>query len=176
MDSLNALFLLTLLACASANPVEKRQATTATALHLPTSFAALGDSYSAGIGSGKFLTSSADGSDNACARMDGSYPWQLFNLQPFEEKLPSFPDFFACSGDVMDNIDGQVAKLGGKKVDVITLSISGNDFGFSNIVVRTWLSLLSGLVGHRLHATYEPDGNTVYKTSFLLFHNIIRNR
>lgn len=131
--------LLALVACVSATPVERRQ-TAMQNFHLPTSFAALGDSFSAGIGSGKFLTSSADGSDNACGRMDGSYPWQLFNLKPFEEPLESFPDFYSCSGDIMDNIDGQVAKLNGKKVDAITLSISGNDFKFGDVVVRARFS------------------------------------
>ncbi|KAF9886547.1 hypothetical protein FE257_011319 [Aspergillus nanangensis] len=102
-------------------------------LHLPTSFAAFGDSYSAGIGAGKFIVQSADGRDNACARMDGSYPYQLWQLSPFEERFP-WRDFYSCSGDVMDNIDGQVARLQGRRTDFATLSISGNDFSFAPVV------------------------------------------
>jgi|SRR5579862_3778182 len=162
MAPLSASLLLALLACVSASPLENRAATSsggpepadtpepinpavglaasATAVAIPTSYAAFGDSFAAGIGAGKFLSSSADGMDNACARFDGSYPWQYFQF--LEQHFGTFTDFFACSGDVLDGIDAQVAKLNGKKVDVMTLSISGNDFGFGNIVVRTRLSLL----------------------------------
>lgn len=65
--------------------------------------------------------------------MTKSYPAQLENTF-FQGKVSRF-DFYSCSGDVLDNIDGQAAKLVGNKVDVATLSISGNDFNFGNVVV-----------------------------------------
>jgi lysophospholipase L1-like esterase len=111
---------------ALASPLSKR---------IPENFAyaAFGDSFSAGIGAGNFFTGSSDDSDNVCARMTESYPAQLANTF-FRGKVSHF-DFYSCSGDVLDNIDGQVAKLLGNKVDVATLSISGNDFNFGNVVV-----------------------------------------
>jgi hypothetical protein len=50
---------------------------------------------------------------------------------------PSSFDFTACSGDVLDDIDGQVAKLAGRRVDLVTLAMGGNDFGFANITVMS---------------------------------------
>ena len=93
--------------------------------------AAFGDSYSAGIGAGRFYQGSTDNRDHICARMTGSYP---VHLQKMFNPEPSL-DFLSCSGDVLDDIDTQVASLSGKKVDLATLSISGNDFNFANVVV-----------------------------------------
>jgi len=104
--------------------------------HLLIRVAALGDSYSAGLGSGKFLSDSEDGRDNACARMDGSYPWLLSKLNPFHIGQGHLPSFVSCSGNLLEDIDGQIERLGGKKFDIITLSISGNDFKFGQVVVR----------------------------------------
>ncbi|CZT08314.1 hypothetical protein WAI453_007309 [Rhynchosporium graminicola] len=67
-----------------------------------------------------------------CQRQSGSYPAQLFNINPFFGDSSSF-DFVACSGDKLEDIDAQVKKLAQKKFDLITLTISGNDFGFGNI-------------------------------------------
>lgn len=111
---------------ALATPLSKR---------IPESFAyaAFGDSFSAGIGAGNFFTGSSDESNNnKCARMTQSYPAQLVDF--FRGKVSNF-DFLSCSGDVLDDVDGQVAKMLGNKVDVATLSISGNDFNFGNVVV-----------------------------------------
>lgn len=121
------LFLpVSLLTYVHASPLSKR---------IPQNFvyAAFGDSFSAGIGAGTFVGGSADGLDNKCARMTEAYPAQLKNTF-LREKVSQF-DFLSCSGDVLDDIDGQVAKLIGNKIDVASLSISGNDFNFGNVVV-----------------------------------------
>lgn len=123
--------LLSLLTYVSATLIHTNTALQPSVFNLPKSYAALGDSFSAGLGSGFFLNKSADGSDIVCARQNGSYPTQLLELNPFVDDHPSF-EFTACSGDVLDDIDGQVAKLTGKKFDLITLTIGGNDFGFSD--------------------------------------------
>jgi hypothetical protein len=36
---------------------------------------------------------------------------------------------------VLADIDGQLKKLEGKKFDLITLTIGGNDFGFGDVAV-----------------------------------------
>ena len=63
--------------------------------------------------------------------MTESYPVQFQRLFPVRPSL----DFLSCSGDVLDNIDEQVNSLSGRKVDLATLSISGNDFNFGKVVV-----------------------------------------
>jgi lysophospholipase L1-like esterase len=98
-------------------------------------YAAFGDSFSAGIGAGLFFEGSPDGLDNYCARMTSSYPAKLANS--FFRGMVSQFDFLSCSGDVLEFIDGQVAKLLGNLVDVASLSITGNDFNFGNVVVST---------------------------------------
>jgi hypothetical protein len=71
-----------------------------------------------------------------CIRQDGSYPTQLLQFLPFLLPKDQPFDFTACTGDVLDDIDGQIAKLTGRKFDVLTVTIGGNDFGFSDIAVR----------------------------------------
>ena len=71
-----------------------------------------------------------------CIRQDGSYPTQLLQFLPFLLPKDQPFDFIACSGDVLDDIDGQIAKLTGRKFDVLTVTIGGNDFGFGDIAVR----------------------------------------
>ncbi|KAF4631807.1 hypothetical protein G7Y89_g6314 [Cudoniella acicularis] len=126
--------------------------------------AALGDSFAAGIGSGRFLTSSADGNDNPCGREDGSYPWLLFQFNPFKTGSPNeFPNFVACSGDKLAQISGQVGKLNGQKFDLITLSISGNDFSFTPIVkacVYPWKIVSSAATLQQLCNTQLSNAQT----------------
>lgn len=52
--------LFVFLTCAIATPIASRSGS----IHLPKNYAALGDSFAAGLGSGHFLNSSADGSDS----------------------------------------------------------------------------------------------------------------
>ncbi|KAK4893530.1 hypothetical protein LTR27_008213 [Elasticomyces elasticus] len=120
----------------SAGSLISRQAsnTTGDSLgRLPTTWAAFG--FSVGHGAGKFLSASADGQDNICARSDGSYPQQMANFGFTQPKTP-LTDSYACTGNVLSNVAGQVSKLGTRRVDMATLSISGNDFGFGEVVTR----------------------------------------
>ncbi|KAH7382935.1 SGNH hydrolase-type esterase domain-containing protein [Cadophora sp. MPI-SDFR-AT-0126] len=127
MSVLKLSALLTLLNFVVATPYPAHNKSEACTFNLPTSYAALGDSFAAGLGSGFPIDD-----DVQCQRQNGSYPFQLFELSPFNGHRPSF-DFQACSGDELDDIDAQVAKLAQKKFDLITLTISGNDFGFGDI-------------------------------------------
>jgi lysophospholipase L1-like esterase len=107
---------------------------------VPKSYAALGDSYAAGIGAGTFTRGSIDGRDNPCARTNGAYPFVLAKSLGLLEKesqrnLTGWTDFYACSGDELHNLDAQIKQMKGKRVDLITLSISGNDFLFGDVVV-----------------------------------------
>ncbi|KAH8659312.1 SGNH hydrolase-type esterase domain-containing protein [Tricladium varicosporioides] len=97
----------------------------------PITYIALGDSFAAGIGAGKYVTPTDD-EVKRCKRFDGSYPTQAKALLPHVDD--GHFTFQACSGDVLGGIDAQITKVGGKRAHVITLSISGNDFKFSDVV------------------------------------------
>ncbi|KAH0560046.1 hypothetical protein GP486_003433 [Trichoglossum hirsutum] len=125
--------LLFWLAHVSASPVVVDR-DTANLTQTPKTYAALGDSYAAGIGAGKYFSLNDDGDSKKCKRFDGGYPQKVFQADPFKGQNPKQFYFKACSGDVLDGIDNQIKKVGGNKVEVVTLSISGNDFGFGNVV------------------------------------------
>lgn len=104
---------------------------------MPETGAAFGDSFSAGIGAGNLLKDSKDQRDFDCARTGGSYPTQLAETLGWGK----MSEFYSCSGDILSDIDGQVERYQKQnpysRVDFATLSISGNDFGFGDVVVSS---------------------------------------
>ena len=100
---------------------------------------AIGDSYTAGIGSNG-PTGKEDGSKN-CARYNMSYPDQMNSddrwggaVALMDRKL----NFGACTGDVMvDVTKNQLSQQAAApyknfgKPAIVTMTISGNDLGFS---------------------------------------------
>ncbi|PLB45404.1 SGNH hydrolase, partial [Aspergillus steynii IBT 23096] len=92
-------------------------------------WAALGDSFSAGIGAGNLYTS-ARGDDWKCSRYDRSYPARL------EKVLGTGPNFFqylACSGDRTEQIYSQALNMEAD-MDFVVLTGGGNDLCLSDIV------------------------------------------
>ncbi|KAI9776855.1 MAG: hypothetical protein M1839_009303 [Geoglossum umbratile] len=97
----------------------------------PNSYYALGDSYAAGIGAGKYYM--PDEPDNKkCKRFAKSYPALTRDTTIFRPVIDAGFRFVACSGNVLDDIDRQRNGLG--KGEVVSLSISGNDFNFASVV------------------------------------------
>ncbi|OBT40677.1 hypothetical protein VE00_08681 [Pseudogymnoascus sp. WSF 3629] len=90
--------------------------------------AAIGDSYSAGIGAGNRLGSIFDaftgGTDWACSRYDRSYPKIISN----DPRLgsPNF-QFVSCSGAVAKEVVEKQIPLLDNNQDAILLSVGGND-------------------------------------------------
>lgn len=83
------------------------------------------------IGAGKY-TQPGNPIVQKCKRMTGSYPTQVKGLFPrIDDKNFLFE---SCSGDKLENLDSQLSNLDGTHVQVVTLSISGNDFKFSDVV------------------------------------------
>lgn len=87
-------------------------------------WAAVGDSYTAGIGSGNplgkaFLTLGGD-EDYQCSRYDTSYPMIL------TDRLGADFQFAACSGDRTGNIYEQIKNLDGD-LDLVIMTAGGND-------------------------------------------------
>jgi len=96
----------------------------------PESYIALGDSYAAGIGAGHYATSDNNSEVRKCGRFDGSYPSQVKDLL---KSIRHF-DFVACSGDFIADLEKQYQILGNKRAQLVTLSISGNDFHFEDVI------------------------------------------
>lgn len=90
-------------------------------------WAAVGDSYTAGIGSGaplgNYLTEQPGETDWYCARYDTSYPVIVNNaLGPSVENF----QFEACSGDRTGGVYNQIKALSGN-LDLVMLTAGGND-------------------------------------------------
>ncbi len=88
------------------------------------SYAALGDSYSSGVGTGDYYASSGD-----CYRSPEAYPalWAAGN------HVTAF-DFAACSGATTDDVIA--SQLGGLSASttLVSITIGGNDAGFSSVM------------------------------------------
>ncbi|KAF2735138.1 SGNH hydrolase [Polyplosphaeria fusca] len=94
------------------------------------SYAAIGDSFAAGIGVGE-RRPEQDAYD--CSRYTGAYPLKVQNAIQAENFF-----FVACSGDTSkDIIQNQFFKLppiSNSNFDLFTVSAGGNDVGFSDVL------------------------------------------
>lgn len=126
---------LSLLACA-ALPVAAADAIAGA----PVQYAALGDSYSSGEGNGPF-----DGPCHRALQQDSAYPRMLPSLVGYL----AAPAFHACtSATIADVWQRPQPRRGAQGIQVqyldastelVTLTIGGNDLGFSSIVKRCLL-------------------------------------
>ncbi|RAH43027.1 SGNH/GDSL hydrolase family protein [Aspergillus brunneoviolaceus CBS 621.78] len=91
-------------------------------------WAAVGDSYTAGIDSGKLLSGRAD--DRKCSRYDQSYPGQLKHV--FGPQVKLF-EYKACSGARTRQIFEQVKSLS-TNLDIVVISAGGNDLCLADII------------------------------------------
>ena len=92
-------------------------------------WAALGDSFAAGIGAGKSI-------DRDCSRYDQAYPAVINdNEDVWRKKDDRKFEFLACSGaKTEDVLKKQIPMLQDASLDMATLSISGNDIGLKDIL------------------------------------------
>jgi lysophospholipase L1-like esterase len=93
-------------------------------------YVALGDSYSAGLGAGSYITSSG-----SCHRSSKAYPeiWSAAHA-------PASYSFVACSGATTASvISGQLAALNGQTT-LVSITVGGNDVGFSAVMETCVLS------------------------------------
>lgn len=84
-------------------------------------WAAIGDSFTAGIGSGNLFSQQKD--DYKCSRYDHSYPALANNA--FGPAVEDF-QFTACSGDRSEQIYNQISAMQGN-VDLVMMTAGGND-------------------------------------------------
>jgi GDSL-like Lipase/Acylhydrolase family len=118
-------------------------------------YVALGDSFSSGVGTGSYTLSSS------CKRGVYAYPWLVA-----QQRADTSLTFVACSGakttDLMANQIGFVTP----DTAIVTVTIGGNDIGFSDLIVECTLSDCSAeldstranlrtLLMHRLDLVYS---------------------
>ncbi|MFD8074694.1 SGNH/GDSL hydrolase family protein [Streptomyces sp. NPDC059718] len=93
-------------------------------------YVALGDSYSAGVGSGSY-----DGSSGSCYRSSKAFPRLWANAHS-----PSGFSFTACSGaTTTDVLNNQLGPLNASTT-LVSISIGGNDAGFADVMTTCVLS------------------------------------
>jgi lysophospholipase L1-like esterase len=115
-----------------------------------TVYAALGDSYSAGVGSGSY-----DSASGTCYRSSKAYP-QLWAAA----HTPSGFSFAACSGaTTTDVINSQLGSLT-SATSLVSISIGGNDAGFADVMTTCVTSSTSTCVA-RVNTARDYANNTL---------------
>jgi lysophospholipase L1-like esterase len=117
-------------------------------------YVALGDSFSSGVGTGSYTLSSS------CRRGVYAYPWLVAQQRPGTSLT-----FVACSGatttSLMANQIGSVTA----DTNIVTVTIGGNDIGFSNLIVQCTLADCSSALDSTratLGSVLGPRLDTVY--------------
>ena len=120
----------------AAGLVTAMSATPAARAASSVSYVALGDSYSSGLGAGSYISSSG-----SCDRSTNAYPeqWAAANS-------PASFVFAACAGaTTSDVISSQVSALSAGTT-LVSITIGGNDAGFSSVMETCVLSSTSTCV------------------------------
>lgn len=143
-------------------------------------YAAVGDSFAAGVGAGSYL-------DSSCYRSSKSYP-RLLDADA-NRRLVSFP---ACSGASTVETVAQVATIA-TTAKVVTVTVGGNDVGFSDVMRNCFVFISSSAcqssidagaaiaasqdfrddvaaVIAAIRARTEPDAKVIVAGYPLLFH------
>ena len=117
-------------------------------------YVALGDSFSSGVGTGSYTLSSS------CRRGVFAYPWLIA-----QQRADTSLTFVACSGattaSLMSSQIGSVTAA----TTIVTVTIGGNDIGFSDLIVQCTLSDCSAALDSTrasLAAFLTPRLNNVY--------------
>jgi lysophospholipase L1-like esterase len=102
----------------------------------PVNYVALGDSYSSGVGAGNYISSSG-----SCDRSTNAYPEQWADANS-----PASFVSVACSGaTTADVLASQVSALSAGTT-LVSITIGGNDAGFSSVMETCVLSSTSSCV------------------------------
>jgi lysophospholipase L1-like esterase len=108
-------------------------------------YVALGDSYASGLGAGNY-------SGGSCDRSAGAYPQLWANANH-----PSSFAFVACSGaTTTDVISNQISALS-SSTTLVSVTIGGNDVGFSNVMITCVLGSTSDCVNAVNHAESQAQ-------------------
>ncbi|MGW9244929.1 SGNH/GDSL hydrolase family protein [Streptomyces badius] len=87
-------------------------------------YAALGDSYSSGVGAGSYISDSGE-----CRRSTAAYPylWQAANS-------PASFDFVACSGATTSSVASSQLGVLSASTSLVSVTAGGNDVGFADVM------------------------------------------
>src|SRR5690348_7087468 len=92
-------------------------------------YAALGDSYSSGVGTGSYTI------DGACKRSVYAYPYLYAQAHPGTSL-----SFVACSGAKTSDLLANQIQAVTSTTTLVTMTIGGNDIGFANLIYQCTLS------------------------------------
>jgi lysophospholipase L1-like esterase len=115
-----------------------------------TTYVALGDSYSAGVGAGSYDSSSGD-----CYRSSNAYPVLWSNAHH-----PSGFTFAACSGAVTTDVTSSQLGSLSSGTTLVSITIGGNDAGFSDVMETCVLDSTSTCVS-RVQQAEDYVNNTL---------------
>jgi lysophospholipase L1-like esterase len=93
-----------------------------------TTYAALGDSYSSGVGAGSY------GSSGDCKRSANAYPQLWANAH-----AGTTLQFLACSGARTPDVLTQIGSVS-SSATLVTVSVGGNDAGFTDVITTCTLN------------------------------------
>jgi len=119
-------------------------------------YAALGDSYSSGVGTGSYSL------DSACKRSVYAYPYVFTQKHPGTSLA-----FAACSGAKTSDLLATQIQAVTSATTLVTLTIGGNDIGFANLIYQCTLSDCSAALDNtraNLESTLGAALDRVYNT------------
>ena len=119
-------------------------------------YAALGDSFSSGVGTGSYTL------DSACKRSIYAYPYLVSQKRPNTSLT-----FVACSGATTSDLLTKQLSAVTSTTSIVTLTIGGNDIGFANLIYQCTLSDCSSALDTtraNLETTLGSRLDTVYST------------
>jgi lysophospholipase L1-like esterase len=119
-------------------------------------YAALGDSYSSGVGTGSYTL------DSACKRSVYAYPY-LWTQKHAGTSL----SFVACSGAKTSDLLASQIQAVTSATSLVTMTIGGNDIGFASLIYQCTLSDCSAALDtarSNLEATVGTALDNVYLT------------
>ncbi|MFE0426477.1 SGNH/GDSL hydrolase family protein [Streptomyces sp. NPDC058953] len=111
-------------------------------------YVALGDSYSSGVGSGSYESSSG-----ACKRSTRAFPRLWANAN-----APSSFSFTACSGARTNDVTANQLGPVNAGTDLVSLTVGGNDAGFADVMTTCVLQSESACINRVNQAKAYVDG------------------
>ncbi len=119
-------------------------------------YAALGDSYSSGVGTGSYTL------DSACKRSVYAYPY-LWAQKHAGTSL----SFVACSGAKTSDLLASQVQSVTSSTTLVTMTVGGNDIGFANLIYQCTISDCSAALDStraNLETTLGAALDSVYTT------------
>ncbi|MFY9228374.1 MAG: SGNH/GDSL hydrolase family protein [Candidatus Microsaccharimonas sp.] len=145
-------------------------------------YVAMGDSFASGDGVTPYIDGTNESGDNECHRSETSYAIKLDNESALDLSLDAFA---ACSGATTSNVlttpqlgeQTQISALQGGDVDIVSLSVGGNNVGFATYAAACFLSRcdFDSLAYAGITAAIEDLDNTAIDDNLIDTYEAILN-